>query len=312
MRIDADDTRAAVTARASLAAGRLSRLWGQKGLGTILATLGRVPGAAGGRVRVEFEPGCTFELDPLEPYWGPTVMGGRPYEPELARVIERLAPLDPVFIDCGANFGYWSVVASGPRHRISRVLAIEPNPTTFAHLARNAALNENRFRCLERAVSEQSGERLVLELVESHAVARLGQHPGAQGHTVLTTRLEDAIREAGYSGTESFLVKLDVEGHEHAALRGAGSLASVDSVFVLEDFSKRDYPMLRQCDLRRWTVFYPHADGRLSHADSIDAVRRLVGMEHREADTQNLVLTCGRGALVDVVRRWAGLPPRGA
>lgn len=86
--------------------GRLSRLWGQWGLGTIYKHVGRLPGLSGARCTVEILPGSFFETGVFEPYWAPTVMGGRAYEPELVHALERMAPLGPTFIDCGANFGY--------------------------------------------------------------------------------------------------------------------------------------------------------------------------------------------------------------
>lgn len=304
MNIKTDDARTGFAALVARTAGGVSRAWGQRGLGTMLLWAGRLPGLRAGSAQVEFEPGCFFELDPLEPYWAPTILGGRPYEPEIGHVLARFAPLDPVLVDCGANFGYWSIVASGSRHRFSRVLAIEPSETTFARLARNASLNAGRFVCLERAVSNTSGESVYLEAAEHHAVAHISR-TSKGGRAVLTTRLDDAIRGAGFQGAR-YIVKMDVEGHELEALEGAGALRDGDAVFVLEDWATKDYPVLRALD-GAWESFYVHADGRCTRVTSPQHARELAVAGQLEGRAQNLLFARGTGSLASVLRHWAGV-----
>ena len=57
---------------------------------------------------------------------------------EMAFVLHVLRPSDK-FIDVGANVGSYTVLAAGAVG--SRVLAVEPIPTTFGFLRRNVALN---------------------------------------------------------------------------------------------------------------------------------------------------------------------------
>lgn len=121
--------------RVAKAIGFTSRAWGQVGLGTIFKAIGRVPALESMRCCVEFEQGSFFETKIFEPYWGPTVVGGRPYEPELAASLRAFAGVDATFVDGGANYGYWSIIATGRNVAFRRAVAIEPNPSTFAHLA---------------------------------------------------------------------------------------------------------------------------------------------------------------------------------
>jgi hypothetical protein len=63
------------------------------------------------------------------------------WEPLLSRwVEERLAPGD-VFVDVGANMGYYSLLAARRVGPAGGVVAIEPSPPIFAKLTANLALN---------------------------------------------------------------------------------------------------------------------------------------------------------------------------
>ena len=291
-------------ARVARAVGLASRAWRQKGLGTLYLWLGRLPVMRGARCEVEFEPGCKFELDPVEPYWAPTVVGGRPYEPEMRHLLRRLAPLEPVLVDCGANFGYWSIVATGPDFGVRGAVAIEASPRTFDALARNAALNGNRFTCLHRAIAARSGETVTLEAESAHAVAHVGSSDGP-GSRVTTVTVDDAVKAAGFADRERFLVKVDVEGLEVAAVEGAAKVCEADHAFVLEDWARRGYPTMQALQERGYQAYYVSLGGRCLAAGTPDQARSHAERDHHAGRAQNLVFVRGDGALTQVIRSWA-------
>src|SRR5262249_887460 len=70
-------------------------------------------------------------------------------------ILEQLAPGD-VFIDVGANIGYYSLLASKLVGEFGLVVAIEPSPTIFNTLKNNLALNKARnIRLVNMAVSDR-------------------------------------------------------------------------------------------------------------------------------------------------------------
>jgi FkbM family methyltransferase len=70
-------------------------------------------------------------------------------------ILEQLAPGD-VFIDVGANIGYYSLLASKLVGEFGLVVAIEPSPTIFNSLKNNLALNRvGNIRLVNMAVSDQ-------------------------------------------------------------------------------------------------------------------------------------------------------------
>ena len=64
-----------------------------------------------------------------------------PYETSL--VLGALQPGD-VFVDVGANIGYFPVIAAGRVGRAGRVLAFEPDPDNYRLLSENLELNDCR------------------------------------------------------------------------------------------------------------------------------------------------------------------------
>jgi FkbM family methyltransferase len=97
------------------------------------------------------------------------------------------------------------------------VLAFEPFPANFASLARNLELNYvTNVRAIAKACSDQPGRAAMeLEGESNPGMARLS----ATGSTNVELALLDD--EVDHAGGAVAVIKMDVEGHEGAVLRGA-------------------------------------------------------------------------------------------
>src|SRR5450755_115400 len=56
------------------------------------------------------------------------------WEPNLSAWIERRLSTGDVFVDVGANVGYFTLLAAGVVGKTGKVVAIEPMPEIFRHL----------------------------------------------------------------------------------------------------------------------------------------------------------------------------------
>ena len=153
--------------------------------------------------------------------------------PEL-RVLAKLLRPGDVFVDGGANIGLFSLVGAVAVGPGGRVLACEPGPGTMALLRANAA--ENRFGMLELhevALSERPGRArfTVFEPGSGLASFAPGDADGTELDVTVTT-LDTLTRDVAEPVA---VVKLDIEGAEAKALRGAARLIARDRpVFVIE------------------------------------------------------------------------------
>ena len=296
------------TARAAFAVARgvarVSELWGHRGLGTLYKHLGRLPLLGGASGRVESLPGAVFETSLFEPYWAPTIVGGRPYEPELMAVFRRFQAFAPTLVDCGANYGFWSIVATATELRFPRAVAIEANPSTFALLESNCQLNDWRFSRVHRAISDTVGETVALGHAESHANAHISVD--GSGAKVLTTTIDTVIDELGWRKFDNFVLKVDVEGHEVPAIRGASRLTSNrDHVWVLEDFERTGLKTLEHVLNAGYAAYYVD---RKQRCWSVRTARDAIACLQREklpGRARNFVAAQPDGAFRKTLDDWA-------
>ena len=149
------------------------------------------------------------------------IINGGVWEPENLSVLYSFVTDNTVFLDIGANVGYFSI-AIGNRLKRGRgkVFAIEPHPTLTKLIERSIQLNslETVVQIFQCAASDQEG---TIELFYpddhlgkgsySRKSDEQGQHLSVQTHSLDSLLPQDLIVD---------LIKIDVEGYELRVLRG--------------------------------------------------------------------------------------------
>lgn len=184
-----------------------------------------------------------FAFSLKDDYWVRLLHPLRDYEPEIHIVLDWiLESLDVVFIDAGANKGYWSVFVGSHLQDPTRTIAIEASPPTFECLHHNAALNEGRFTCLNAAVYSTSGQQATITTVGGeHAGASLlnrplisNRPPTRESWEVTSITIDDIVKSTHIH--MPVVVKLDVEGVEVEAIMGASqTITNRPTLIVYED-----------------------------------------------------------------------------
>lgn len=161
------------------------------------------------------------------------------YEPELVYLEKILSP-GKVFVDVGANFGVYTLVASKLVGETGKVLAFEPTAESFAILRQNIELNH---------LSNVRAFRVALTQTRSKAWLNYGWDPvcnwlskdrdplcGNEGEEVQTDTLDQLLEENGVARVEA--IKIDVEGAEELVLRGAIRCLTAQSPIVIFEFNR--------------------------------------------------------------------------
>lgn len=131
---------------------------------------------------------------------------------------------DWVFFDVGANFGYYSMLASAASRGRARVYAFEPLASNCALIERNKSLNGfERVEVFKTALSDQEGETgFFVPPASCSGVGHIigGEGGPSDGHveTVQTTTLDNFVARHGLDRLD--FLKIDVEGAETRVLRG--------------------------------------------------------------------------------------------
>lgn len=131
-----------------------------------------------------------------------------------------------VFVDVGANVGYYSILAS--RMGVP-ALAVEAHPQTFSVLQENLRLNRcQNVTPVHRAIWNRSGLRVnVVAPGTQYGMAAVELSSRGEVETVTLDDLLEPYEKIG-------LVKLDVEGAELQALEGAHRTLKRTPFVVLE------------------------------------------------------------------------------
>lgn len=161
------------------------------------------------------------------------------HEPASTDFLKRFLTFDDgdVILDVGANVGWYSLLfdrIAGSR-RVD-IFAFEPEPTNFAlldeNISRNGARHVTSVRC---AVADVAGVR-TLHLFDKSNRGRhslLAIHPG-ETVDVATVALDEFWESLRLGARVPRFIKMDIEGFELMALRGASKVLSRCPLVMLE------------------------------------------------------------------------------
>ena len=144
--------------------------------------------------------------------------------------LKRLLRRDQTFVDGGANIGLWTLHAASRVGPGGRVIAFEPSPATFARLRKNVG-DLTQVKIVNSALGS-SNSQILLHCDSNHNVARK------------VDCLSPATVEVPCIALDSYLdvtvihgIKLDVEGSEEDALRGAARILRQHQPWIIVEFN---------------------------------------------------------------------------
>jgi FkbM family methyltransferase len=165
-----------------------------------------------GKYRIRMKLRTTNYIDHFIYYWNC-------WEPNETWVIGQILKPGDVFIDVGANIGYFTLVASHIVGARGKVIAFEPVPPIVSRLKENTALNnQENIEIRESAVADHEG------------TVRIGKPSGSDflGSSIRNKDQNDQCWEVSCVSLDQVverdqtikLLKLDAEGAEFLVLKG--------------------------------------------------------------------------------------------
>jgi FkbM family methyltransferase len=146
-------------------------------------------------------------------------------DPDVDLVGRLLAPGD-VFVDGGANVGLFTLVAADRVGPTGKVVAVEPGRTIRLRLLENVVINRlTQVEVIPFALSSGPGQASFRVFEISGAGLNHLSPTDSEGGALETVALItlDALL-IPHDRSRLALIKLDLEGAEHAALLGAGAI----------------------------------------------------------------------------------------
>ncbi len=135
-----------------------------------------------------------------------------------------------VVIDCGASIGAFAVHAASLGPHV-KVLAFEPESVTFKTLCRNIEINglSDQVQCFPYGLAAREGRFVLTRNENEFTMHKLAnpEHSLGTGETNLADQeqivrcvtIDQILSEVGDGRCD--VIKMDIEGAEHAALQGA-------------------------------------------------------------------------------------------
>jgi FkbM family methyltransferase len=184
-------------------------------------------------IAIKLNYDATFEFPYGDGYWSKLLNRSFCYENELELLFRNSSGVDYTLIDCGANFGYWSVLVSSVPYGSHHAIAIEPSSQNFAKLKNNADINASRFDVMRCAIGAARGTARLSGT--KHEAFSIAGRPHARGEQVPVITLDNLLDDGMISAAGKYLIKLDVEGVEIEAIKGGSRVLQADSLLLCEE-----------------------------------------------------------------------------
>ena len=150
------------------------------------------------------------------------------YDPNNVVIVNSMLSKGSVFIDVGANMGYFSLLASNVVGKSGSIIAIEPSSRDYARLVDNVKINglSDIILTYRFAVSDNKGSaKLGVACEERSALNTLGSEFSFKGvervvtEDVRTISIDELVSTFKLARVD--FLKLDIEGSELKALEGS-------------------------------------------------------------------------------------------
>jgi FkbM family methyltransferase len=231
-------------------------------------------------IAIKLNPDAVFEFPYGDGYWSKLLNRSYHYEDELELLFRGSASVDYTLLDCGANYGYWSVLVSSAPFGSHKAIAIEPSSQNFAKLSNNARFNGHRFEAMKCAIGAARGTaRLSGTKHEAFSIAG----DADDGEEVPVIALDNLLDDGKIPAGGKYLIKLDVEGVEIEAIKGGARLLQGDSVILCEEHGNDPHHtvsryILEQTPLK--LIVYDPRSNRLETVTELSILDRIKVSSH--------------------------------
>ena len=185
--------------------------------------------------RVETEDVSLYVIK-SDPVVGRELLVTRAYEPHVTRRLREHLPRGGVFVDVGANVGYYTLLATRRVGREGRVIAFEPNPESLKVLLLNTLPEGDAIRVYPFAISDREGLLSLMRIVSiasSKPVAEAELRYPSDVSLTYAVRLDDILKDEGRID----VLKCDVDGHDYRAMRGGLATLARTRPVVFAEFN---------------------------------------------------------------------------
>ena len=198
---------------------------------------------------------------------------------------------DDVLIDCGANIGAYSILAS--KVIGAKSIAFEPHPETVKRFIDQISVNRinDSVTIIQKAVGNKLGKinftnfigtGSVLNQVSREKVKIEQSDIGNETTNVDVTTLDHQLKNID----KNYIIKIDIEGYEYAAVQGAKSLLMNKNLIalIIENNQMSEYYNIKRIQIHEKLTSY-----NLFPVEYRPSERKIVKINFEKSKNLNLI-----------------------
>jgi FkbM family methyltransferase len=164
---------------------------------------------------------------------GASIIYSKSFESHVGNAIKKSLKPGDVFLDLGANIGFFSLLAASIVQDTGKVISVEPNMQNLQLLY--ASILENHFTNINILPFAASDCFQILNLTSFGSNGLVGIPQTNQSNSQFVQSV--AIDELLQNERKISLVKLDIEGYEPLALKGIENILIKHNPIIISEFS---------------------------------------------------------------------------
>ena len=196
------------------------------------------------------------------------------YESDVKSLLKKELKRGDTFLDIGANIGFYSILASKIVGTNGKVIACEASPKMVPRLKTNISLNNiSNIEIIEKAISNESGQvKFYISDNLNSGMSSLRELNNVEPVIVNSIKLDDYCDKL----PKIKLIKIDIEGAEHNAIKGMRKLINRDKPIIilevidlfLNQFGSSSNELLQELDFLGYDFFDMNGE-KLNSTDEI-------------------------------------------
>lgn len=221
----------------------------------------------------------------------PTLMMHGIYEKHEVAILKKLIKPGMIFVDIGANIGYFSLIAANIMQNKGRVYSFEPEPNNYDILLKNVENNDyENIIPINKAVSNYDGK-----IKFFRDKRNLGGHSfskGNLGNFADFLEIEAVTLDSYFKDIVDNIdvIKIDTQGAEGLIIDGADNLLKNKNIKILMEYwpyglrnmGADPYQLLVKMVKKGFKISFVDNGGILRKVKSIDGFEFLKDIENKE------------------------------
>ena len=241
--------------------------------------------------------GVRIVMNPDDPVVSGAITLGVYEKPE-TRFFLSVCRQGMIYVDIGANIGYYTALGALRVGPSGRVVAIEPDPECYGYLVQTVGANHFcNVSTVQKAVSGSLGAATLYRNLSNRGDNRLYPNELSQNQIIVeTTTVDKLLPELGIASVD--LIKMDIQGFEGHAFSGMGNtLAQERPLIILTEFwpkglaaaNTQPHEVLGKLVLNGFRLYELTSTGKLKSFEDLQAlINRYPGRQYT-----NIVATKG-------------------